>query len=803
MDRKGDEIRHSISASSINSTTHNENKYSKMKKVISAIESYLETRAEDKAILINQYLQALSLSLDLTIFDPHTNIAGKFFISIYDLMNILESRSLTSWYCVDVLLNACKNDTARRSLMKTYHFLPCLARLIGDQLTTDKKTRLLRLMQDITCGIKMHWQIPHMTHLMCTLCRWIERQELDVITLSLGVLVNLCYKNVTNIYIFQRNVDLKKFIRMILALKGTIVEVYVCQMMIILENISCYVPTEVLPKLIDSTFIAIIEAYRKRDSILLKQIVEFFTDNLKNNCNNQFNCYNMYGERVGNILEIIATGNDSVKDPECLSVVLDLIHCLIEIKVPQISSLYTQIIPLTLEWIQESTVSYQALAVLRTIAVKVDRKENKILESLIVGLPMFLLVLNSVKDEGFVFHSEYNKRLGALLQLLTAMIQVKTIRANVVKELHEDIFTKILFPLLGDNSPRSSEHTCSTDAVNLYVYALALVGELVECDKSWTTFMNNLLRNKQIQVILAQAICQSPLNVKTLALELSSKSCADGVSLALSNLQSIISPGSESCNHVGSPSPNEFGFSLIPVKQNERLDSILDNVETLVGRNEIGNLATSELMELYNYKLSHLAQAERAALASVEAATKYCSHLQHRIGRLTSEHTRLQQAEFFIFQKLEELKKKKEEMNLANKDLQNRIEAERGKYKACHSQLLIKEKALGECEVSLKDTEYRLQEMIKNKNNLAEQLSKLQHIFNKVEENGKRYEKIAQKNDELLKHANETITNYSKQVKDLEKCLAEKQKQLDDTTAALQLKSSILESITKMANSQL
>lgn len=159
------------------------------------------------------------MSVDLSIFDPHTNIAGKFFISIYDLMNILEPRSLTSWYCVDVLLNACKNSSARHAIMNTFQFLPCLARIIGNQLTMEKKKRVLRLMQDITCGIKIFWQIPHMTHLMSILCKWIEGQDSDIVALSLGILVNLCHKNILSVYILQRNVDLKKFIRMCLALK--------------------------------------------------------------------------------------------------------------------------------------------------------------------------------------------------------------------------------------------------------------------------------------------------------------------------------------------------------------------------------------------------------------------------------------------------------------------------------------------------------------------------------------------------------------------------------------------------------
>lgn len=170
------------------------------------------------------FFQGLSLSLDLSLYDPDTNIAGRFFLSIYELMNHLEATSATSWYCIDVLLNCCKNSGARNALMTTYKFLPCLAKLMGDQLPAKKKVSLLRLMHNITCGIKIHWQIPHITRLITSLCKWIEGQGPDheVLELSLAVLVNLCFKNVSSVYILQHHTDLKKFIRMCLSLKVNI-----------------------------------------------------------------------------------------------------------------------------------------------------------------------------------------------------------------------------------------------------------------------------------------------------------------------------------------------------------------------------------------------------------------------------------------------------------------------------------------------------------------------------------------------------------------------------------------------------
>ncbi|XP_050311435.1 uncharacterized protein LOC126747010 [Anthonomus grandis grandis] len=761
-----------------------ENKYSRMKKLIAAIEKYMETRTEDQAIVINQHLQALSLALDSSIFDPHTNIANNFFLSLYELLVILEPRSLTSWYCVDVLINVCKNNAARQVLITNYHFLPCIARMIGDQLTIEKKTRLLKLMQDITWGIKIHWQLPHLPHLMSVLCKWIEKnQEPEVVTLSLGVLVNLCYKNLSSQSVLQRNVDLKKFIKMCLVLKGPLVEIYVCQITIILENISGYFPDRLHPELIKQSFMVCAEAYKRGDCNMLKQVVDFFKEYVGNQ---RYLCsFDGYREHIGKLIDVIESSKDPTKKPESLAIVLDFINFLIHNKVPTISSLYPRIIPLALKMIQENTLCFQVLALFRSIAVNVDKKENGVLEPLIGGLKGFLAIFHSCKDERIMTNTEHIKTLGALMQLLTAMVQVKNIRDKVKEELQEELFTNIFSSLLGDESPRNGETACSTDTINLYVYTLALVSKLVECNNSWIGFLNNLLGYRQVHVVLAQAICSSPSDVKKIAIELST-SCADGVSLALTNSQHLISSGNPSCsNSPGAHSDHSFSF--MPVAQHERLQTVLESVQNAVSRNELNNVATSEMIEFYNYKISYLAQAERAALSSVEAATRHCTHLQHRITRLNQEYTRLQQSEFDTIQKYEEMIKKKESICIELRELQNKFEAEKGRYKVLHSQFSQKEKAFSACEAKLHETE--------------EKLSKLQQLFNKMEESARRLEKNVQKKDEALVNANENIKSYKKQVEDLEKCLTEKQRVLDETRSQLQLKSSILDSITKMANS--
>lgn len=80
--------------------------------------------------------------------------------------------------------------------------------------------------QDLSCGIKISWQIPHLPHLLKTLTKWVENQDQEIVCLSLGVLVNLCYKNLPAVYTLSKSVDIKKFLRFCLPLRVSFISVF-------------------------------------------------------------------------------------------------------------------------------------------------------------------------------------------------------------------------------------------------------------------------------------------------------------------------------------------------------------------------------------------------------------------------------------------------------------------------------------------------------------------------------------------------------------------------------------------------
>ncbi|KAL1518349.1 hypothetical protein ABEB36_001986 [Hypothenemus hampei] len=735
-----------------------DSKYVKIKELLNAIESYLENLSETHLPTINQFLRALSLTLDLSIFDPHKIIISKLFINIYDLMNLLESTSLTSWYCVDLLLNALKNSVARRSIQTTYQFLPCLSRMANDQLTMDRKVKLLTLIQNMCCGSKVcSCPIPYMENFLRILSKWIERQDYEISSLALGVLVTLCYKNSSNIYILQKTIDLKKFIRLCLTLKGPIVEFYVCFIIIILENVSGDIPPVIFPKLIESTFVAVIEAFQKNDSVVLKQIVEYFIKYPVLSID-----FDKYQEQVEIILEKIEKSNNA----ECLSETIKLINYLIEARVP-LTNLFPRLTLFALKWVQETTASYQALSLLKSVITSVsnDDSDAKTVEAFLTSLPGLILLL---KVDDLFSNIENVKRCGALLQLFRVLIPNKVIGSRIIQELNEDMFRNIFFPLLYEDSFQSRENTCSIQAINLFVYALTLIRKLAEFSESWKSVFIKFISNRQIHVILAQAICLSSVSVKKSTLELSD-SCSEGVSEALELIvkQGAANQCEKNTGPVFGHGPNDMPLYQMPLEQQERLNSLLEHVENCLTTNDPNNLPMSELMELYNFKFSHLVRSEKIALCKIAESDRLCAHLQNRVNVITLEITRLQQSAYHT---------------------QAGLESEKRKNKALNTELRKKENQVTELGATLKETESKL--------------AKLQQLFNRVEENCRRLEKNEVKKDELLKNANESVKNLSQRVDILEECIVKNEQTMDEMKRELELKTSILDNITKMASSQ-
>lgn len=175
-------------------------------------------------------------------------------------------------------------------------------------------------------------------------------------------------------------------------------------------------------------------------------------------------------------------------------------------------------------------------------------------------------------------------------------------------------------------------------------------------------------------------------------------------------------------------------------------------LQQAISEKNLMNISTSNVMELYEYKLAAMGHAERAATASMEAASERCTHLQHRTAQLTAELSRLHQLLFHSQQCHELAVKNRDSLIENNKVLEDKLEVERGKYKACASQLKSKEQAVMELQLNLEDMEKKINKLTTSKNLLEEQNNDLKKVIEKLEDNLIRKEKVVdKKNEELTK----------------------------------------------------
>ncbi|XP_044759623.1 uncharacterized protein LOC123317254 [Coccinella septempunctata] len=816
------DIRSKVSTTSRNSSVLStnsgpESKYYKMKKLVIAIKEYLQNSTEEIGSLVNRYLQALSVTIDLSIFDPHTNIASEFFVSLYELMNKIEPRSPFTWHCVDVLSNVCRNSAARSALIHTYQFLPSLSRVLGDQISTEKKIRLLKLMQDLTCGIKISWQIPHLPHLMITLAKWVENQDAEIVALSLGVIVNLCYKNLPAIYTLTSNVDMKKLMKICLKMKGPIAEAHACKLLIICDHINEMGPTRVLLKLVGITFTSMKKAFECRDHIVLRQLVEFYIDVEKQNHDQQNDELNEIYERefrdlLGVLERTIASTNteegqgDIYNLGECIALFFQFIHHLVETDMRCLKQFYPKFIQMSLNWVQSDVVSPQSIAILKAIAIRTSLEDTDILKPIGISLPVFLLCLESGSQDDEPSNTQHNKKIAALLELLRVLMKVDHLKSKILIEIKEETICKVFYPLLGDDSPRVRA-TCSEEAVGLYTHAVALVNELAKNCANWVSIRENLLQQRQIHYIISQALYCGSKEIKGLILEMASLPGFPNhnVAEAMSSMQNLV--------FLTSPPPaknslimNEISTPVLSVTQVEKLDSLMIKLKDMIANRNFVDISTSDVMELYEYKLASMGHAERAAMASVEAASERCTHLQHRMAQLTAEMNSLHQLLFHTQQRREELVKTKKELEEAVQMWTNSFEAEKGRCKAVQSRLAQEEKKTAKLQEELDDTCKKLTEVVASKDQLEEQQTKLKHLVSKLEENCSRLEKNLLKKEEALKKSTSQNEDLKMRLGDLEQQLMQKNEilenkneELHEALEDLKVTKQIIDTITKVA----
>lgn len=460
------------------------------------------------------------------------------------------------------------------------------------------------------------------------------------------------------------------------------------------------------------TFRTIVEAFESKDLIRLRHIVEFFLEvRGQKNRLDAVALYDSYYEDVERILNSVEnnvrvaeennTANREQIDLECMTLLFEFLHSLIELRIPQLAVLHGRMVRMTIGWVQTEMVSSKALALLRSIAVQPDDPEQQqqqqhVLEPLASGLTVLLHIIDTAVPAGDLLHSEQCNKLTALFQLLRVLACNDTLQSRVFATLKQSSVLRVFDALLGtDDEPMSvttltqgsypnasGEHLLhlkdgfTSELNELYVHAVALVCALATYSEQWEPVLTRVFAHRQVHAILAQAFyADTQAETKLLVFEMARMRNfpLQQIAQIMCEMQPSVYSGNQPMNFNSMHNiPSHFnnqsainlneglygsGPPLMSGAQIEQLDRVIERLNEALVNNQVHSVATSEVMELYEYKMAAIGHAERAAQASLEAANQHATHLQHRLAQMSTEVSRLHQMLFHAQQCAEEARR--------------------------------------------------------------------------------------------------------------------------------------------------
>ncbi|KAJ8916376.1 hypothetical protein NQ315_005074 [Exocentrus adspersus] len=266
-------------------------------------------------------------------------------------------------------------------------------------------------------------------------------------------------------------------------------------------------------------------------------------------------------------------------------------------------------------------------------------------------------------------------------------------------------------------------------------------------------------------------------------------------------LQSLFSTETEATGNKA-PMSVETSFPIIPFAQMERLDDTLNQIQELVNQNSVSSISTSQVMELYEYKIGRLAYEEKSALNCLEAATEQCRQLQHRLALITAEQNKMQQLLFHQEHYLEQTTLLKDELRKLYQTEKTKAKAALGKIKVYEGLLETKDTALTDMQTRVTEFSKQIEEMSNTLSKQKDQLIEKESIIKKLVDSGNKSEKNLKRMEELLKKANLDNKNLNSQIVSMEKELGLKEMKLAELKEQYQATRNIIDTITKVATSQ-
>ncbi|XP_060862831.1 uncharacterized protein LOC132939589 isoform X2 [Metopolophium dirhodum] len=664
--------------------------------------------------------------------------------------------------------------------------------------------------------MKIQWQEGHSSELISLLVKWISTEDKDLISFSLGVLVNVCCKNKFAMFTLVKCTHSKSFMRLLLKLQSDdiFIKVQVYKLLLVLEQVSGQIPDVDVNNLIDVTFVVLEEGLKLKNVFVLRHAVDFFIDISEHSrWKNSVLEYNGYKTNLIKILEstnnfkhIEKSQNNYHITLQSVDLVLQFVHHVIQFKNEDLIILYPKIIMYILHWTQFSNLQKQAMSILQTIIINVRSYESymdqtlkcDIHENLEKSLNVLLIVLfePNTNVEYDSITCTWNK-YAICLRLLQEMLKMKNLYKIIEEKLHisslQSLFHSLI--LVDINNLNNLQNI-----TNVYIEALCFLTELLAKNPTWMSLYSEILNQKHVYHVLAFIIYKGSKNMKQKVLDLITKFSQQSTLMLSDCLEEIEQLSSAKVKNATTINSDETEIKpLCSFSQEEQLNVFIDKLENIFNSNEILNIKTSNVITLYQYKMNTLKQTEVWLKQSLDNASEEITRLNYKLVCLNSESVQLNQMILDVHQEIEDLTVENKDLKKKLNNITEQFTTTSNNFAKLSRNYESKRQIIEEQNSSIKNLEKQLEELCLESNKMKADL--LDQLKNEKTENKIQVSKLEQQLTEkqsIIIEKSEEINNKISFIRNLENLGLEKDKDIIDLRKQLQEQQRVREMISQM-----
>ncbi|XP_058819855.1 uncharacterized protein LOC131682423 [Topomyia yanbarensis] len=641
------------------------------------IQSYFISSTYGNETLVNNSLQYLSLVTDQRVFDLSAYGNNVFFINLHKLMSSGTKKMSLLWSAVSVLEAATAScEETREALVKKFHYLPTLAKMLEETHNAEQQQRLLALIELLTYGVQLECHEPYVEALILKLLAVMEqghgqKDKTELVTLALSILVNLCYMNLPMTYLLTKNISTSTFCGQIKQF-GLVA----CKMYIILEK-NDYMKEMDLHYWLKMSFKEVRNVLTSRNSIVLRHVVDylryirqcnadeaskenrrstvsiednFFRENLKEflediekHVSGQSKEKDVVHTRKKRRAEEKAVSNAAETDKDdCMDILFEILECIVSLESVG-ETFMNSMVEVALKWIRSRHSCSKAVDLLRAILEKLGKCEETssslatVADSCQNALAELKLIIKDNDD---------HKLLISICKLLTTMVKVQNTSHSDLDQSAEPIFRRIFGPIL--DGSQSFDYFLPDSEIRVYLWALHTFNEFANVAPTlWFAKIGNLLKQKQLHFLIAKGLTSGEEDLTEAMLHVSSS--VDFPRREVSHMVSMLNAGWRNAlsdsqkQKVASSNVSSFPNSAALSRDMlDRMNRTVSHIQDMASAGHINDVTKVELIEFYNLKINMESQMMGDLRTSLGSMSAQICTLMHQNQLLTAEINKVQ-----------------------------------------------------------------------------------------------------------------------------------------------------------------